>query len=215
MHSVMPYQNLEGLSYKMNNQVSNLAEKVIELQHQYTIAWQDDNNAARPQDAFEALVVDQHKRNFDLWLEEDKAREPDVSDASIAQVKRSIDKLNQQRNDMVTELDIMLEEQYLPNQDEDLPWNSETAGSIIDRLSIASLKVFYMNAQTERDDASDEHIETCKQKVYKLQVQRQDLAAALQAFLDDIQAGKKQNKLYRQFKMYNDPTLNPKIYGKK
>ena len=199
----------------MNNQVNNLAKIIIDLQHQYTTEWHGAADSARPTNEFEALVVEQHKRNFDLWHQEDKAREPDVSDASIAQVKRNIDKLNQQRNDMVTELDLMLEKVFLPNQDEDLPWNSETAGSIIDRLSIASLKVFYMQAQTERDDASAEHIEKCKQKTYELGIQREDLATALQVFLNDIANGKKQNKLYRQFKMYNDPTLNPKIYGKK
>ena len=199
----------------MKNEINNLANRIVELQHSYTIGWQEDDNKTRPTDVFEALVVDQHKRNFDLWLEEDKAREPDASDASIAKVKRNIDKLNQKRNDMITELDLILEKSFFPNQAEDLPWNSETAGSIIDRLSIASLKVFYMNEQTKRDDASEQHIETCHQKVNKLQHQKQDLATALQTFFNDIAAGRKQNKLYRQFKMYNDPTLNPKIYGKK
>ncbi|MGH1541874.1 MAG: DUF4254 domain-containing protein [Arenicella sp.] len=200
----------------MNSTTANLAQTIIELQHQFTIEWHDNDDAPRPINEFEALVVDQHKRNFDLWHQEDKAREPDVSDANIAQVKRNIDQLNQKRNDMVTELDIMLEQHYFPTAEtDDLPWNSETAGSIIDRLSIASLKVFHMQEQTERSDASAEHIEKCKQKTYELEVQRHDLTHSLQLFFDDIVAGKKQNKLYKQFKMYNDPELNPKIYAKK
>ena len=127
----------------MKNQIENLAGRIVELQHQYTVEWHVDDNAERPSDKFAALVVAQHKENFDLWHQEDKAREPGVSDASIAQVKRNIDKLNQKRNDMIVELDLAFEKNFFSQLDNgDLPWNSETAGSIIDRLSIASLKVF-------------------------------------------------------------------------
>lgn len=198
--------------------ITKLAQGVIELQDHYTTLWHVEHAAPLPGEdqALDALVAGQHQQNFDLWHEEDKAREPDVSDADIAQVKRNIDGLNQRRNDMITEIDIWLAEHDLStHQDDSLPWNSETIGSIIDRLSIASLKVFHMHEQTERGDASDEHVNSCQQKLIRLCEQRDDLAAALQAFVDDILAGRKQNKLYRQFKMYNDPSLNPKIYSKK
>jgi len=116
---------------------------------------------------------------------------------------------------MITQIDELLADTVLMNSnDNGLPWNSETIGSIIDRLSIASLKLFHMQEQVERDDASEEHKAICAQKVAQLTVQRDDLATALQVFHDDVLNGKKQNKLYRQFKMYNDPSLNPKIYSK-
>jgi len=198
--------------------IDKLAKTVAALQDHYTALWHVEPEAALPSSndsEFEVLIAGQHKQNFDLWHEEDNAREPDVSDADIAQVKRNIDALNQRRNDMITEIDIWLAEHDLSAyQDDSLPWNSETLGSIIDRLSIASLKVFHMHEQTQRDDASQEHIASCQQKLGRLYEQRDDLSIALQTFVDDIAAGAKQNKLYRQFKMYNDPSLNPKIYGK-
>lgn len=197
------------------NDIHSLAKQVIELQMQYSRDWHSKPQAELPTNAFAHLVASQHQQNFDLWHEEDKAREPNAEDATIAQVKRNIDGLNQRRNDMITEIDIWLAENSLADyQDDGLPWNSETLGSIIDRLSIASLKVYHMAEQTERHDASLEHINSCKEKLARLEVQQADLGHALQEFVEDIIAGRKQNKLYRQFKMYNDPNLNPKIYNK-
>lgn len=195
--------------------IKTFGQDITQLQHDHTQCWHNAHEIDDSTDELSLMVVEQHKQNFDLWHEEDKAREPGAEDSVIANVKRNIDAFNQRRNDMVTEIDQYLaEHQLAPFQNEKLPWNSETLGSIVDRLSIASLKVFYMTEQTKRDDASEEHRQICKQKVAKLLLQRQDLATALQCFIDDIIAGRKQNKLYRQFKMYNDPTLNPKIYGK-
>ena len=197
--------------------MKEFAKTIIKLQAKYTAVWHTDPHASLPaSDTLEALVVTQHQQNFDLWHEEDKAREPDAEDHIIAQVKRNIDGLNQRRNDMITEIDVFLAEHDLATyQNDQLPWNSETIGSIIDRLSIASLKVYHMAEQTVRDDASEGHIKTCLEKLDRLKQQEQDLGIALQSFIDDIIDGKKQNKLYRQFKMYNDPSLNPKIYNKK
>jgi len=191
------------------------ADKVINVQAHYTTEWHiNPNNVESNNDSIINLVVKQHRFNFDLWHEEDKAREPNVDDSTIALVKRNIDALNQQRNDTITKIDIALEESTyseITNNDE-LPWNSETIGSIIDRLSIASLKVFHMQEQADRTDASEQHIKNCLDKTAKLTLQLRDLATSLQQFHDDILNGKKQNKLYHQFKMYNDPKLNPLIY---
>jgi hypothetical protein len=192
---------------------SSFAQNIIDLQHHYTAEWHVNDDAKRPSQQLDALVVDQHKQNFDLWHEEDKAREPNVQDSTIAQVKRNIDKLNQSRNDMITQIDELLADTLFNTSDDSLPWNSETIGSIIDRLSIASLKLFHMQEQVDREDASQEHKANCSVKVAQLKIQRDDLATALQVFHDDVLNGKKQNKLYRQFKMYNDPSLNPKIYN--
>ena len=199
----------------MSNNLAALATQICDVQLHYSARWHVDYDAPCPSEPLMALVAEQHKQNFDLWHEEDMARAPAVADGVIAQVKRNIDQFNQRRNDMITELDIWLAENLLaPLQDNSLPWNSETIGSVIDRLSISSLKIFHMQEQTERTDASNEHIESCLQKLARLNEQHNDLTTALQQFMNDIVAGRKQNKLYRQFKMYNDPSLNPRIYDK-
>lgn len=196
--------------------LQNLAVHVTELQNNYTVVWHSDLNAQLPIETFDLLVLNQHKQNFDLWHEEDKARDPSATDQVISQVKRSIDALNQRRNDLITEVDLYLANHELAQyQNNNLPWNSETIGSIVDRLSIASLKVFHMDKQTTRENTTAEHRQLCGQKLDQLRAQQQDLSQALQVFIDDIISGHKQNKLYRQFKMYNDPNLNPQIYANK
>lgn len=196
--------------------LQNIATEICTQQDKFTKSWHSDlADCLTDGSALMVKVVEQHRFNFDLWHEEDTAREPNANDTIIAGVKRRIDRLNQQRNDMVTVIDEYLDDTYfgsLPNKSE-LPWNSETVGSIIDRLSIASLKNYHMHEQTEREDADTEHIASCALKLERLVEQQNDLAMALQRFINDIFDGKKQNKLYRQFKMYNDPALNPKIYG--
>ena len=107
--------------------IDKLAQEVVALQAYYTAEWHVNPQAELPKEALAALIAGQHQQNFDLWHEEDKAREPNVQDADIAQVKRNIDGLNQRRNDMITEIDIYLAEHELaPYQNETLPWNSET-----------------------------------------------------------------------------------------
>lgn len=153
-------------------------------------------------------------RNYCLWHEEDKARRTDVDDSKIAQVKRSIDRFNQQRNDLIERLDEMII-CWLETQrsfGEELPSNSETPGSMVDRISILSLKVHHMHEDTLRDDIDQAHRERSLQKLAILREQRADLEQALQRLLDDCLAGSRRMKLYRQFKMYNDPALNPELY---
>ena len=157
-----------------------------------------------------------HRFNNLLWDEEDLARRKDVADSEIAANKRAIDGFNQKRNDAIERMDeVILSalEQVLPLAESRL--NSETAGSMIDRLSILSLKVFHMGLQTQRKDASPEHIATCSAKLVRLQEQRQDLASCLDRLLEDCAEGRAYYKVYRQFKMYNDATLNPYLYGAK
>lgn len=169
-------------------------------------------------DGFLGLMEQQHLQNFLLWHEEDIARAPDVSDQEIVRVKRSIDQLNQRRNDLIEKLDetivSTLEEAKVTIR-KDSPINSETPGSIIDRCSIMSLKIFHMKEQTYRKDVDQDHREEAIRKVMILQVQREDLFSALFQLIDDVKAGVRQFKLYKQFKMYNDPSLNPKIYQAK
>ncbi len=168
-----------------------------------------------PYEGFEALVCNQHQFNFRLWHEEDLARSPSASDHQIAEVKRAIDKLNQARNDLIEQIDDALTDQ-LSQLDvataEDAAINTETPGSAIDRLSIMALRLYHYREQLDREQVDDSHRMTVKSRIELCQQQHADLSRSLQQLLDDIFAGKKQHKTYRQMKMYNDPALNPKIY---
>lgn len=199
-------------------QRNSFADRVCNLQTAFTQEWHCDLDAALvTEDELERLIWRQHRFNFDLWHEEDKARDPDADNDLIATVKRNIDALNQQRNDAITSIDELLPHSLFKDLslDNSLPWNSETVGSIVDRLSIAALKVFHMQEQADREDASHEHRHVCAQKTALLMEQQRDLAFALQSLVTDIANGRKQNKVYRQYKMYNDPNLNPRIYRNK
>jgi hypothetical protein len=160
----------------------------------------------------ESLVLRQHQANFDLWHEEDRARDPDAADATIAAVKHSIDRLNQLRNDLVEQIDgVLLEAMF---QEADVPLHSETPGLIIDRLSILSLKLFHTHEESVRVDASEAHRIRNVERLHLLDEQRRDLAGALDELWADITGGRRRFKLYRQLKMYNDPSLNPVLYAK-
>jgi hypothetical protein len=133
-------------------------------------------------------------------------------------VKRAIDRLNQQRNDLIEQLDDFLVAELsaanvVPGPDARL--NTETPGSVIDRLSILALRLFHMEEQAARRDAGPDHVAKVTARLAILREQRHDLASALGELLDDIFAGRKRLKVYRQFKMYNDPTLNPYLYAAK
>lgn len=157
-----------------------------------------------------------HRFNNLLWDEEDLARRKDVADSEIAANKRAIDGYNQKRNDAIERMDeVILSSLATVTPANDARLNSETAGSMIDRISILALKIFHMGLQTQRTDASAEHIANCQAKVARLTEQRNDLSACLEALLADCSAGRAYYKVYRQFKMYNDPTLNPYLYGQK
>jgi hypothetical protein len=163
---------------------------------------------------FKILLDRQHWANFSLWHEEDLARDPDATDSVIAQVKRNIDKLNQQRNDLIEQLDehLLRHLQSIVKPDTNTRINSETPGSIIDRLSISALKIFHMQEQVNRTDAAEDHRQRCQAKLHVLNEQRCDLGNSLDQLWADLLQGRKQMKIYRQMKMYNDATLNPVLY---
>lgn len=155
-----------------------------------------------------------HRFNNLLWDEEDLARRTDVADADIAANKRAIDRYNQSRNNAIESIDecILSSLAGIARRD-DARLNSETAGSMIDRLSILSLKVFHMGLQLRRTDVDAAHIASCTQKQARLGEQRDDLAACFDNLLAECRNGSGYYRIYRQFKMYNDPTLNPCLYG--
>jgi uncharacterized protein DUF4254 len=166
--------------------------------------------------AFLARVAQQHRANFDLWHIEDEARTPDATDAALADVKRRIDTTNQLRNDLAEDLDHALIDwlapQGLPNPTAAL--HSESPGLMIDRLSILALKIYHTCEECERPGAEEGHTERNRDRLNILGEQRADLAACLDGLWRGTLAGTRRFKLYRQLKMYNDPSLNPAIYRK-
>jgi Protein of unknown function (DUF4254) len=183
------------------------------LHDEYTARWHIDTQAGYAS-GIDALILEQHRQNFALWHEEDRARAPLAPPEQIAQTKRSIDALNQVRNDLIEAVDRELL-QELKRRGVKLAGDlhSETPGMIIDRLSILSLKLFHTREQIERSDVGQEHVEQNRERLSTLLQQREDLAGCLVDLWAEVQSGRRYFKLYRQMKMYNDPKLNPEIYG--
>ena len=149
------------------------------------------------------------------WHYEDLIRDPDIQPEEAVALKRRIDKSNQDRTDLVELIDSYFLDQYkdvVPEADASI--NTETPAWAVDRLSILALKIYHMREQAERSDASAEHRETCWRKLDVLLEQQKDLSTALDTLLEDIRCGRKYMKLYKQMKMYNDPSTNPVLYGK-
>lgn len=169
-----------------------------------------------PKDSFEGILYAKNWVDAVQWHLEDIIRDPDIDPVEALALKRRIDKSNQVRTDMVEAIDSWYREKYkdvkvLP----DATINTESPAWAIDRLSILALKIWHMREQSERQDASPEHIAQCRAKLDVLLEQREDLTKAIAQLLDDIEAGRKYMKVYRQMKMYNDPATNPVLYGKK
>ena len=162
------------------------------------------------------LIVSQHEANYRLWHEEDTARSPSADDAVIAGVKRRIDGLNQRRNDLIEQVDDAITQSLGDagvSPAATAPINTETAGSAIDRLSIMSLRLYHYAEQAQRPGIDDGQKSKVAERIALCRQQHADLSRSLQQLIDDLVAGRKTHRTYRQMKMYNDPTLNPAIYG--
>lgn len=149
------------------------------------------------------------------WHFEDIIRDPHIDPMEALALKRRIDRSNQDRTDLVEQIDSYFRQKYsevkvLP----DARINTESPAWAIDRLSILALKIYHMREQVERQDASKEHKDTCTAKLNVLLEQQKDLGTAIDQLLEDIQEGRKYMKVYRQMKMYNDPSTNPILYKK-
>lgn len=175
--------------------------------------WPEGEAHPEPRESLWELVGLNHRENGLLWNQEDQARRLAVPDSAIAANKRAIDRHNQRRNDAVERIDELVLEALGSAGDPSARLHSETPGAMIDRLSILSLKTHHMRLQTERTDAEGAHIDACRAKLARLVEQRADLARCLDELLADCAAGRARFKVYRQFKMYNDPALNPYLYG--
>lgn len=187
------------------------ALSILRLHDEANALWHRDHPTKASPTNLIALIRAQHLANFDLWHEEDTARSPNVSDARIAQVKHAIDRLNQQRNDLVEQIDQLLL-RLAGTQNIDAPLHSETPGLIIDRLSILALKIYHTEEEIHRPTASDEHHHRNEDRLEILTQQRADLAQCLDELWFQVLTGKRRFRLYRQMKMYNDPDLNPVLY---
>lgn len=150
------------------------------------------------------------------WHYEDIIRDPNIDPVAALKLKRQIDASNQDRTDMVEYIDSYFLEKYKDVKvNDDATINTESPAWGVDRLSILALKVYHMNEEAEREDASQEHQMACKAKLNVLLEQRVDLSTAINQLLDDIANGRKYMKVYKQMKMYNDDELNPILRGKK
>jgi hypothetical protein len=159
------------------------------------------------------LVEEEHHCNFELWHEEDKARRDDQGFEFVYRAKRSIDHWNQRRNDSIEKIDTWFSGKA-PAFAEGTPMNSETPGMITDRLSILALKAYHMAEEAERADAPEAQRARCREKLAIIRRQRADLARALGELLAAVARGARGFRVYYQFKMYNDPALNPELYRK-
>lgn len=168
-----------------------------------------------PEGSIEATLFAKNWIDAVQWHLEDIIRDPNIDPVAALALKRRIDKSNQDRTDMVEEIDTYFREKYadvkpLP----EATINTESPAWALDRLSILALKIYHMAREVERTDASPEHIAKCQAKLDILLQQEQDLTTAIDQLLDDIAAGRKYMKVYRQMKMYNDPSTNPVLYKK-
>jgi hypothetical protein len=147
------------------------------------------------------------------WHLEDIIRDPNIEPEEALNIKRRIDAKNQERTDCVEDIDTYFFKRFKDIQIlEDARWATETPAWAIDRLSILALKIYHMREETERTNASEEHIMSCQQKLDILLQQRADLTQSIEWLLEDLSSGKLVMKTYKQMKMYNDPSLNPVLY---
>lgn len=149
------------------------------------------------------------------WHMEDFMRDPDIDPEEALLMKRKIDRSNQDRTDLVELIDSYFLQHFAgvtPQPNATI--NTESPAWAIDRLSILQLKIYHMHVEVDRKDTSDEQVSSVKAKMAVLEEQNRDLAKAIDTLLEDIAMGRKYMKVYKQMKMYNDPNLNPILYGK-
>jgi hypothetical protein len=184
--------------------------RLLALQERKTGEWHRAAFAASEK-GLPGLIEEEHRCNFELWHEEDKARRDDLGYRYVYDAKRTIDRWNQRRNDCIERIDTWFAERSPPFP-EGTPMNSETPGMMIDRLSILALKEYHMAEEAEREAAPEAQRARCREKLAVIRRQRSDLATALAEMLAQVARGSRGFRVYYQFKMYNDPALNPELY---
>ena len=190
-------------------------EQILKTQNQKVIDWHVNLMTVETELPW-MFIEENMKWNFMLWHEEDIARIKDIDPLRIVEAKRNIDQYNQARNNAMEKIDewilSFLETNNIKPGEK---MHSETPGMMIDRLAIMALKKYHMDEETQRKDVDQSHIDKCSTKVLILNEQITDLSNALKLVLSDLIESRLQFKVYRQFKMYNDPSLNPELYKRK
>lgn len=188
------------------------ATEIATMQRNCIVFWKENGLKLKQHD-FLALVEENHAFNYQLWHAEDRARRDDMGHEFVYSAKREIDHCNQQRNNRMEAMDEWLYNKLQPSAPEECSVHSETPGMMIDRLSILALKAYHMNLQLHRQDVDEAHRQQCQLKWQTLITQQNQLIACLQQLFDEIKEGTRTFRVYHQFKMYNDPTLNPQLYN--
>lgn len=189
------------------------AAEIAIVQRECILNWKKNGLILSQQD-FLKLVEESHAFNYQLWHAEDRARRDDLGFEFVYQAKREIDHCNQQRNNRMEAMDEWLVNELRPPLPTACPVHSETPGMMIDRLSILALKAFHMELQVQRQDADAMHRQTCLRKLQTIEEQQQQLQDCLHQLLLAIINKTRTFRVYHQFKMYNDPALNPELYTK-
>ncbi|OCH99545.1 hypothetical protein A8135_06710 [Legionella jamestowniensis] len=188
--------------------------KIAKLHEDSIIQWKA-KDILLSQTGFMALVEENHAFNYRLWHAEDRARREDMGFEYVYRAKREIDHCNQQRNNRMEAMDEWLFTELQPAEPSECPVHSETPGMIIDRLSILALKAYHMELQTHREGADELHQQNCQRKWQTILEQQNQLLICLKELLTQITQRKRTFRIYHQFKMYNDPNLNPELYQQK
>lgn len=189
------------------------ANMIAELHKNDIVEWKQSGIGYHHKD-FLLLVEENHAYNYQLWHAEDRARRDDMGYEFVYQAKREIDVCNQQRNNRMEAMDEWLFVNLKPASHTECSVNSESPGMMIDRLSIISLKAYHMALQTQRDDVTESHRETCLQRLGVIHQQWEQLKRCFDELIEAVIECKRTFRVYHQFKMYNDPSLNPELYSK-
>ena len=200
-----------------SEKANKIFQEVIEKYHVINTVGQEFGNPYNEKEQLlEHLLFRKCWIDTVQWHYEDIIRDPNINPVSALKLKRPIDASNQDRTDMVEYIDSYFLEKYKEVQPKaDATINSESPAWAIDRLSILALKIYHMEEEAHREDASEEHKQKCQVKLNVLLEQREDLSAAIDQLLQDIEQGNKYMKVYKQMKMYNDDELNPVLRGTK
>ncbi|MET0636838.1 MAG: DUF4254 domain-containing protein [Chitinophagaceae bacterium] len=198
---------------QIENAIHIFQQSINDYHETDSVDSEDRNNY--PAGSLEHLLYIKNWIDTVQWHLEDIIRNPSIDPVEALAVKRRIDTSNQRRTDLVEYIDSWFLEKFRDVQVlPDAAYNTESPAWAIDRLSILELKIYHMQIESMRTDATPEHRKACELKLDVLLVQRSDLSHAIQQLLDDIAAGKKFMKVYKQMKMYNDESLNPVLYQK-
>ena len=197
---------------KISNSALDIFQQSVDDYHKHDDINQPIQNP-HPDTSLSHLLYKKNWIDTVQWHYEDIIRDPNINPEKGMEIKRKIDKSNQDRTEMVEYIDsyfLNKFSQIVPKEQASI--NSESPAWVLDRLSILVLKIYHMDEEYKREGAGEEHKDSCKKKLDILLEQRKDLARAIDDLLTDISTGDKKMKVYKQMKMYNDESLNPILY---